>query len=327
MALATPHPAGRDTRLSRALEDLRLGRWLETKTLLEDTNTWDLWCSRSQVLGRGAVGTGAIAAWCEEEPDNYNAWMMRARELSEAVVIAHKKGVDRRDLMQAVLAARYACDIAEERWPQSPVPHLSRMALAQVDLDPRDPHDPMNWLDRKDMLPRGPWRLLRRVDELDPHNREGFHRMLALFHARGDEGVSYAQYVATSVPDGSPLKLLPHYAFVEQFRLRWEDKQTLSVLAYWVSEDKVHYIRRALEDWFELTQPEKGHPDTRSLLDLNHLAHGLTATGVGRATDVFDAIGPHVTKAPWAQVAHTPGEWREDFLKARRPALEARGRR
>ncbi|MEU9190294.1 hypothetical protein AB0D14_38390 [Streptomyces sp. NPDC048484] len=327
MTLTIPHPAGRDEDLRRALEDLRLGRWLETKTLLDATDTWELRCSRSQALGRGAVDTQAIEAWCEEEPDNWNASMMRARVLAERVIVAHHRGVPQQELIQAILRARHACGIAAQWWPHDPVPHLCRLALAQVDTDQAAPHSRVNWLARRDLLPPGPWRLLEEVHQRDPHNREAFHRMLAVIHARGMEGITYAQYVASIVPGGSPLKVLPQYAYVEQYRKRWATRQTTSVLAYWVTEDKAHYARRALYDWFEQTRPADGQLDTRSLLDLNYLAHALVATGVGHATAVFEAIGPHATTAPWAHVAQEPAWWQEEFLKSRRPALSTGGRR
>ncbi|MER6131890.1 hypothetical protein [Streptomyces sp. NPDC001815] len=327
MSLTTPHPAGRDEGLRLALEDLRLGRWLAAATLLRETDNWALRCSRSQVLGRAAVGTRAIEAWCEEEPDDHNAWMMRARVLAERVLVAHREGVSRWDLLDLVKTAQHACQIPEEGWAADPVPYLCRMALAQVDTDWRAPHGPLNWLERKDLLPPGPWRLLHEVHERDPYNREAFHRMLAVIHARGEEGMTYAQWVASFVPDGSPLKVLPQYAFVEHYRRLWESRQTTSVIAYWVTEDKAHYARRALLDWFEQTQPAQGQPDTRSLLDLNYLAHGLTATGEGNVAAVFEAIGPHVTTAPWTQVAPDPAWWQEEFLKARRPALSGMGGR
>ncbi|GHA38826.1 hypothetical protein GCM10010372_43740 [Streptomyces tauricus] len=326
MSLTLPHPAGRDADLRVALEDLRLNRWLSTKELLARTDSWALRCSRSQVLGRAAVDTEAIEMWAAEEPEDWNAWMMRARVLSERVVLAHRNGASRPQLMQAILKARYACSAAAE-WTADPVPPLCFMTLAQVDDDPRRPHSALNWITREDLLPPGPWRLLDAVHQRDAHNREAFHRMLAVFRARGDELITFAQWVASKAPIGSPLKVLPLYAFVDQYRKQWATRQTASVLAYWVTEDKAHYARQALHEWFEPTQPAPGQPDTRSLLDLNHLVHALTATGVGHAGPVFEAIGPHVTTAPWAQVAHEPQEWREEFLKARRPALKSRGHR
>jgi F420-0:gamma-glutamyl ligase-like protein len=51
-----------------------------------------------------------------------------------------------------------------------------------------------------------------------------------------------------------------------------------------------------------------GTAHSYSLLDLHYLAYALTATGVGHAAGVFEAIGPYMTTAPWALVTPNP-QW------------------
>lgn len=322
----TSHLAGWDKKLRVALEDLQLDRWLAAKELLRDTGTdWALRTSRSQALAVGAAKYGAIEAWCAEEPYDWDALMMRARVQTQRVLNAHRDGLSGRKLISAVRDARAACETAAERWPKDPVPHVCRLALVQVDTDPRFPHSRMHWEARDDMLPPGPWRLLSWVDRLDRYNREAYHRMLHVLYARDEHALYFTQTVASFVPDGSALKALPLYAFVESYRRQRQQKQTASVLAYWTTEDKAHYARRALHDWFEAEPPEN-EPRELSLLDLNYLAHALTATGEGNAAAVFEAIGPYVTAAPWVHVTEKSEWWQDDFRSARAKALGS-GRR
>ncbi|WAU79974.1 hypothetical protein O1Q96_09610 [Streptomyces sp. Qhu-G9] len=310
------------------MEDLRLDRWLAAKQLLRDTgDDWTLRTSRSQVLAYVAADSNAIDAWCIEEPNDWDALMMRARVLTQRVLNAHRDGVPRRDLMNAVYAARTACSLAANRWPADPVPNVCYLALVQTDTDCGAPHNPLHWAARDDMLPPGPWKLLDWARERDPYNREAFHRMLNVLHARGEDGLYFAQGAAASAPAGSALKVLPLYSFVESYRRQRENGQTLSATGFWAIGGQARHARRALHDWFEQTTPAAGQPDTRSLLDLNYLAYGLTATGVGDAAGVFEAIGPYVTTAPWVLVTPNPAWWQDDFLSARGRALSVGGRR
>jgi hypothetical protein len=322
------HLAGWDKELRLALEDLQLDRWVETKKLLRKTGTdWSLRTSRSQALAVGAAKYQAIEAWCVEEPYDWDALMMWARVLTQRVLNLHRDGTSGRELIRAVHAASAACKTAAHRWPADPVPYVCWLALAQTDTDEHSRHTKLNWSWPRDaMLPPGPWELLHWVNQRDPYSREAYHRMLNVFHARGRGGLDFARWVASFAPEGSPLKVLPLYAFVEDHRRRREQRQTVGVTAYWSSEVTAHYARRALHDWFEKAAPKEDEPDTRSLLDLNYLGYALTATGVGNAAAVFEAIGPYVTRAPWVHVTSNPEWWQDDFRSARHRAL-GEGRR
>ncbi|MCZ0998018.1 hypothetical protein O1M63_07340 [Streptomyces mirabilis] len=318
------HAAGPDEGLRLALEDLRIDRYLEAKRLLRATyGDWALRTSRSQVLAVGAAGNKAIDSWYAEEPSDPDALMMRARVLTQRVLNARRGGLSGRKLISAVNAAGAACKAAADRWPADPVPYVCFLALAQTDVDERFPHHRVHWSPPPEkMLPPGPWMVLDRVNERDPLNREAYHRMLGVFHARGRGGLDFAQWVTTFAPEGSPLKLLPLYAYVETYRLQLEHRQTASVIAYWSTADKAHYARQGLYGWF-------AHADPRSysLLDLHYLAYVLTATGVGHAAEVFEAIGPYMTTAPWALVTPNPQWWQSDFRSARSRALSVTGGR
>ncbi|MFD3379527.1 MULTISPECIES: hypothetical protein [unclassified Streptomyces] len=325
------HPAGPDENLRLACEDLQLDRWLEAKRLLRDTGSdWTLRTSRSQVLARVAANYRAIDAWCAEEPDDWDALMMRARVLTERVLNTHRAGGSGRDLMRAAAAARLACKAAAERWPDDPVPYVCYLALAQTDTDRQFPHSPVHWEEHRndnDMLPPGPWRVLAWADQRDQYNREAYHRMLNVFQARQTGVLDFAQTVAAFAPEGSPLVLLPLYAFTEAYRRQLEGGRTVSVIGYWATVDKAHYARRALHEWFEFRPTPPEQLPARSLVDLNYLAYTLTATGEGNAAGVFEAIGPYATAAPWIHVTPKAEWWQDDFRKARRQALSVGSRR
>ncbi|WP_405933663.1 hypothetical protein [Streptomyces sp. NBC_00827] len=303
---------------------MQLDRWRSAKELLLATGPdWALRTSRSQVLAAGAAGNHAIESWCAEEPKDRDALVMWARVLTQRVIHAHRVGASAKGLVMAFNTANAACKAAAERWPADPVPGVCSLALAQTDTDETSPRSRLNWEWPRDaMLPPGPWQLLDWVHRRDPYNREAYHRMLGVFHARGRGGLDFAQWVASFAPDGSPLKALPLYAYVESYRRQLEQGPSVGAIAYWTTEVTAHYAQRTLYDWFRESKPSE-----RSLLDLNYLAYVLTVTGVGNAGEVFEAIGPYVTNAPWALVTPNLEWWQDDFRTARRKALSDGSRR
>ncbi|WP_055711543.1 hypothetical protein [Streptomyces torulosus] len=314
----TPHPAGYDDDLRLALEDLLLDRWLSTKTLLANTRSWALRTSRSQVLAAGAAKGDAIAAWCAEEPTDANALMMRARVMTHRVLVAHRSKADRHTLLPRVSAARAACEDAARRWPADPVPWVCLLALAQLDVDPRRWHAVDHWANPPEaMLPRGPWPLLWQVDRRDWPNREAYHRMLQCLQARGTGAVDFTRWVSSQAKPGSVQLPLPLYAWVEEYRSRMASRQVASTLGFWDNEQVRHYVERARDGWFaHVTEMS-----TCSLLDLNYLAYTLTACGLPGAAEVFTAIGPFATPAPWQHVSESRW-WQDDFLQARNYAMK-----
>ncbi|MGW2292859.1 hypothetical protein ACWC1B_49995, partial [Streptomyces phaeochromogenes] len=114
---------------------------------------------------------------------------------------------------------------------------------------------------------------------------------------------------------------------VEAYRRQLQGRQTAGVIGYWSREDAALCAEKALYGWLEQTRPADDEPDTRSLLDLNYLAYALTVTGVGNAAEVFEAIGPYATLAPWAQVTPNYAWWQDEFRSARSKAMRERSRR
>ncbi|MET7458379.1 hypothetical protein ABZT03_42450 [Streptomyces sp. NPDC005574] len=314
----TPHPAGRDEDLRLALEDLQLDRWLSTKTLLTRTGSWALRTARSQVLAAGAARGDAIAAWLAEDPTDANALMMQARVLTVRAVSAYRHTADRHTLIPCLRAAHTACLEAARRWPADPVPGVCLLALAQVDCDRKRPLHLGNWADPSEaLLPRGPWPVLDEVNRRDHPNREAYQRMLQCFQARGGGAVDFARWASSLAGPGSVLLTLPLYAFVEEYRLRTVGGQVARTLHFWDNEQVRHYAVRARDGWFAYLADRS----TASQLDLNYLAYTLTACGLPGAGDVFEAIGPFATQAPWHHVSESRW-WEEEFLLARTYAMK-----
>ncbi|MCT9003551.1 hypothetical protein [Streptomyces rhizosphaerihabitans] len=323
-------PAGRDYGLRTALEDLQLGRWRSMRDLLWATGAdRALRTSRSQILAVGAANSDAVTAWWKEEPDNSDALMMWARVQTQRALNASRAEVTARVLLQSIGDARRACRNAAQTLPNDPVPWVCRLALAQLDVDRRYMHRPEHWGDSPDaLLPPGPWPLLWEVVHRDPDNREGYHRMLQCFQARGQGALDFARWTALKSHEGSALLVLPLYAFVESYRQQLGQGGMVRPLGFWTSDQVRYYADRALEGWFEHAVPDTDAvPESCSALDLNYLAYVLTASGKPGAGPVFNAIGPYATSAPWAQLSEGRRWWEHEFTNARDYALKQAYRR
>lgn len=315
------HPAGHDNELRSVLQDLRTGRWLAMRDLLESTPDWTRWTQRTQVLGAVAAGSDAVQAWLTEEPRSVAAVVMRARVAVERAVRAHRSGhPSGRQLWQE---GWEACRSAAHTSRADPVPWVCLLALSQLDKDRRleehrlPPPGPM-------LFP-GPWGLLAEADKRDPHNREAYHRMLQFVCARKtggslSEAVNFVQWASSSAPDGSALHVLPLYVRVERYRREQGHEKALDL--HWVTEDAEREALRALELWFR-----RSPAGTHTLLDLNHLAHALWgALHFAEAAAVFQELGPYFTSLPWADRSRSPedpGGAEEVFVRARARALTA----
>ncbi|SDN17826.1 hypothetical protein [Actinacidiphila guanduensis] len=321
-------PAGADGELRIALEEVRIGRWVPMRNLLARTgDQWGLRTSRSQVLAAAAARSHVVKEWLAEEPASADALMMRSRVGTERVLRAHRSGHE--DAAELAEQARAAVWDAARAAPADPVPWVCLLALAQVDsaqlLNEHRMPAP------EDMLPPGPWRLLKEVQRRDALNREGHHRMLQfLLRARlagPAQALNFAHWVSTWVEmeSASPLLVLPMYAYAQHYRDKRERGRYDPIgRAQWTREPLTTDVERALRGWFERSRPADCSP-----LDLNHLAHALWA---GRRYDeaarVFRAIGTHATAQPWQVVAadpNDPGSGMEEFIKARRQCLSVAG--
>ncbi|MGW1818555.1 hypothetical protein ACWCQM_33930 [Streptomyces sp. NPDC002125] len=313
------HPAGHDHALRVALQDLRTGRWLAMRDLLESTPDWSLWTQRTQVLAAVAAGSDTVQAWRAEEPRSVAAAVMHARVVVERAVRAHREKHPR--AQELWNSAWEGCRAAAYASPEDPVPWVCLLALSQLDEGQRlEEH---RLLPPGPMLFPGPWGLLAEADKRDPFNREAYHRMLQFVYARQtggtlSEAVNFVQWAASSAPGGSPLHVLPLYVRVERYRREHGNERALDL--HWVTEDGERDARRALHIWFDVADPA-----TLSLLDLNHLAHALWGSlRFADAAPVFRAMGPYYTSVPWSHRTRTPQDpaGAEDvFLRARSRCL------
>ncbi|MFC8520328.1 hypothetical protein [Streptomyces sp. NPDC057257] len=323
--------AGRDDELRLALDDLRLNRWFAMRDLLLKTGgDWLLRTARSQVLAVGAGDGGAVAAWYEEEPRNADARMMWARVLTRQAVRAHREGKPLGLVRRAAGVARDACWTALRNWHEDPVPWVCLLDLAKLPIDARhlDPyfrqrHHQWGQAPELGLFP-GPWPLLHEVDQRDPGNREAYHRMREYTETHVSNGlaVDYARWVTTRAPQGSPLHVLPLYAFLAEYQRRHGNGEG-GAITFWTTERLKHYTRNARDDWFYcVPAPARSR---LSLQDLNHLAYALVASGETGASRVFEAIGPYATSAPWAQVSASLGrDWQNEFRRMRDASLRRR---
>ncbi|MFJ3229049.1 hypothetical protein ACIPJS_37655 [Streptomyces sp. NPDC086783] len=295
------------------MEDLHVGRWRSTQQLLAATGrNWTMRTARSQVLAASAVAQDAIAAWLTEEPRNANAMMMRARVLTQEVLTEHRHNPTAA-LSEDFSLAREACRTAAHLVARDPVPWVCLLSLAQLDLDPRRSPFPEHWAHAHDpLLPAAPWGLLHEVERRDPGNREAYHRMLTVFHTRGYCAIDFAHVAAAKAHHGSPLLMLPLYAYAELYRQRLQNPRA-DIFRFWLDHPVAAHTERALRSWFAWTQPRQNAP-----LDLNHLAYALVAGGhAHHAGAVFEAIGPYATPAPWQHLSNFPAQWQDEFKKAR----------
>ncbi|MFI6687985.1 hypothetical protein [Streptomyces sp. NPDC050485] len=305
------HPAGFDGALRRALEDLQAGHWWATRDLLLRTGTdWPLRTSRTQVLAAAAARSDVAEAWLSEDRRSPEALLLHARVLVERALQAHRSGHDER--YQLASLAREACRGAGEAAPADPVPWVGLMALAQVDRETRfTEHWRGPW---EQMLPGGPWGLLYYVHQRHPVNREAYHRMLQFLYScrwtSNADALSFAQWAASTADPGSPLRILPLYAWVENYRQRRESGST-DVLTdrQWANEPVIWDVQRAHEGW--VAKPASA----RSVGDCNYLAHALwAACQYVEAGEVFQCLGDLATQAPWIHLTDEPG--RPDLARA-----------
>ncbi|GAB7101850.1 hypothetical protein JCM4814A_01640 [Streptomyces phaeofaciens JCM 4814] len=318
--------AGRDAQLRPVLQDLRVGRWGSLQSLLDATGQdWWLWTSRSQIVPLGQGAPGAVKAWLDTEPSDPGACVMWCRVLTHQAVRVWQDG--KGELVQQVReAARRACFTAAYASPSSPVPWLSLLDLAKVSstFEDLDPYQQLRntWAynppDRTFQLDPAPWMLWHHVRYLDPSNREVNQRMREYIEASWRSGATdFTRWAASRATAGSADFVLPLYAFVSDYQRQVHAGRRTATL-YWSTEQIKHHARQARDMWFWATPARER--SRLSLLDLNHLAFMLAASGEGGADAVFDEIGPHATPAPWAQVAAVLGRhsWQAEFLRARR---------
>ncbi|GAA0617455.1 hypothetical protein [Streptomyces crystallinus] len=310
------HPAGFDTPLRTALQEMEAARWAGIRDLLRTTGQdWVLRTSRTQVLAAAAARAGrdVVASWLREEPECVDAHVMHARVLVQRALEAHRHG--RANTAPLIEAAHAGCLHACERAPADPVPLIALLALGVTDLGLRRPE--YRQRTSEPMLPPGPWGLWSAVWQRHPYNREAVHRMLRCVTRPGTGAApfEFARWVTSWARPGvdSALLMLPLYAAVDALR---HHGGRHPLLRHQWARDPVRRDVLIAYDSADL----RADPHV-SVTDLNHLAHALfSAREYARAGDVFRVLDRHFTRVPWAYGTADPSHdalAAHEFLRAR----------
>ncbi|MFD7694259.1 hypothetical protein [Streptomyces sp. NPDC059805] len=298
-----------DAALTRARQDIVIGRWQGLRELLRDTGP--RWASRGhrvRSLAQACVASSTAESWLAAEPRDADALVLRAatetaRAFSLAVAAGRGVPVDQRRVDAAVLA----CLRATEAHPADPTPWVSLISVARL-------------------YPSGVRRqeLGRWWDELhgrDPYSVEGHLQVLHYYSARwhGSHGLMYdfARDAAGVAPPGCPLPVLVQYARVEEYRFALDasggQHASMGLGTHWSGPGAVGDVRRTWERWV------MGRPGTdvapAEVRDLNHLAHAACQAGVRDvAGPLLRLLAGRATRTPWAYT----GDPAKQFVRWRR---------
>ncbi|GAA2473764.1 hypothetical protein GCM10010406_07120 [Streptomyces thermolineatus] len=279
----TMDPALDDRALSRARDALAMGRWTEARSLLAATGRdWDRRAHRVTVLAEPAARSRWADEWLMAEPDSADAAVLAAHA---AVVSAVRGEIPAAD-------AEAACTSAARSLPEDPTPWYGLLLLV-----------------RHTSTDSG--RLKACFDQVrsrDPWHHGAHHAMTAWLAERREsaaddpfhEVYEFADQVVWERPPGSPLAMLPVIAHAERFRVLMTARQLAPDIAdslYWTSARARRGLRLAFDWWLE----GEGRDHARLKLDLNYLAHAKYHEGrTTEAAALFNVIGPHATREPWA---------------------------
>jgi hypothetical protein len=322
------HPAQDDEALRRAYAAAQGGDWIPARELMAATGSdhdrraryiWVLAESTEAVWDSDRSGADTTSEWtdrwADDEPDNADALLLRARSLI-------KRGWD-------VRGSGWASSVGNDSFAE--FHRLLRLALPLVDRAAAlSPGDPSPWVHRLLLavaLQAGREQFERLWSEVvarDPGHREAHNFKLMYlcekWHGSHDEMFAFARAAAASAPDGSPLHVLPVQANAEW--ALWENRDgslasLRRVADVWKGNPGFHAeLDQALHRWF--AKAPRRH--AMWYHDLNYLAYGLSN---GRrhadAKPVFEAIGRYMESVPWAWADR--GDSNAAFRFARREAL------
>ncbi|MGW4490418.1 hypothetical protein [Streptomyces sp. NPDC004376] len=285
-------PAGHDRALATTMQEITAQHWTSVRDLLAATGAKQR-THRVELLSIAAAGTQVIECWLEEEPDSYDAHLMWASVLVERALRAAKVQDAQAPVWE--MRARQACLVAVERDPSDPVPLVRLLALAQLDVtrrlgEHRRKHGEV-------LIPDGPWKVLARIHDLDPYNREAFHRGQQFVQAIGVPPSDFSSWAASISPEYSPLRVLPLYAWV---RVPSRQESHHAWRSEWGSEPARHDIDSAFA-WF---LRQKDPRQSCTVNDLSHLAAACwAAMRFEDAQLVFAAMEPYASLSPWKAFA------------------------
>lgn len=293
-------PALDDEELVAARAALTQGRWTDVRTLLARTGEdWDSRGHRLVVLGEGKSAVAWADEWLLAEPESPDAVALRAC----AAVFRASAG------KQNPEAARDWCTRAARMSPGDPTPWLGLLVLAR-----RTGTDDEQ---------------VRAFDQVRGRHRGHHHAHYLMTQCLAErqktdgddpfhEVYEFAEWAADEAGPGSPLSMLPLVALVERYRAlaaAGAMPGDPARLPYWTSPRARTTLRTAFDWW--LDWDGRSHP--RLALDLNYLAFAKFHSGdTVAAAALFNRIGRHATRAPWAYLDRDP---HKTFRAARNYAL------
>ncbi|MEU1541314.1 hypothetical protein ABZ461_25015 [Actinacidiphila glaucinigra] len=296
-------PALDDEPLADVRAALAQGRWTAARSLLAETgDDWDRRGHRLVVLGEG----GASATWAREwqlaEPGSSDA----AALLASATVFRAVAGKEKPE------QAREACLAAAALTPADPTPWLCLLILARHTGSDDEQ--------------------IRAFDQVRGRHRShhhGHHLMTACLaerpQAAADGGAfhevyEFVDWAVGEAPAGSPLAVLPVVAHAELYRVQ-ASAGTLpadpAASGHWDGWRARQALKRGFDWWLEFDGDGHDHP--RLHLDLNFLVHAQFLQGrTAEAAALFNRIGVHATRIPWAYPDRDP---KKAFRAAREAVL------
>lgn len=301
------HPARDDIALRAVAEDAAMGRWEGARELLTATSTdWDRRIFRLQVLARAGVRLTFADTWAQAEPRSPHALAL----LATVLALRSMAGPRGEGSSEAMERAWKACDAACDALPADPTPYVVMLALLRY----HSPHCDRQWRATVQKV----W---EQVEERDRWNREAHHELLTYmfptWHGIGGEVFHWAQEQCAQAPRGLPLHTLPLVALAETHRIRMETEGHRYGLTVhpWTDNPST---QQAWANWWTYRAPVNPHAAFQE--DANYLAHALSFANQHRqAAEVFDAIGPYATDAPWSYC----GDAQQLFTRHRTWAVKA----
>ena len=298
-------PAFDDLDLAEARDEFAQGRWEPVRDLLEDSRrNWDRRAHRIKVLAETASAAAWAERWMSLDPHNADAVTLRA-QIETVRLVRARSQVKEPGTNKTFRDVEELCRRAASLSPKDPVPWISLITLARAQGVSRDEL----------------WSRWHGMRERDPWSRDGHHQTLIYLFGSWQgshaEMYDFAYWLAGEAPEGSPLAMLPLVAHAESYRSHSADKRTAvrAGLDMMWTEDQVSLdLDRILTTWY--LRHEREHAQAKA--DLNYLAHALIyADRHADARPVLKAIGPHVTRLPWAYTGDPEASftyWRQRLL-------------
>ncbi|GAA2032372.1 hypothetical protein GCM10009839_35620 [Catenulispora yoronensis] len=319
----TLDPALGDLALAEARDALASGEWGPAREVLAETRRggtgprWDRRSHRVRVLAEAVANSSWVERWQVLEPVNPDAALLRAQVETVRALRGAQSGAA--GFLETAAEAQGLCEHAAEMAPSDPTPWAIMLTLARAADRGR----------RTGQAGRdGFWRRWQEMRARDAFHRDGHHEALTYLFAAwcGSHADMYdfAYWLAAEAPTGSPLAVLPLVGHAEVYRAT-----TVGVGPPTRPSPHGHWGRRlvstdvdqVLRSW----RASATVPHAQADLDRNYLLHAMVHSGrvdTDETRALFDAIGSHAVRVPWAYTGDPESAflyWREQAFTAGHP--------